>query len=471
MSVEQLNKCSAATSVPIAGLSAELGETAASSADSPLGSGHSVAMSSFDLVVRNASLPDGRTGLDIGVQGGKIAAVAPNLPASGAPELDAAGNLVSPPFVDPHFHLDTSLSLGKPRFNTSGTLFEAIKIWGEGKPSLTAEIFRQRALTWCDWAVGRGVGAIRSHVDIGDPRLLAVDTLLEVRREVAPYLDLQLVAFPQDGIVRTPENRARLETALDRGVEIVGGIPHYEPSYEEGAESIRILCEIAARRGLRVDMHCDENDDPMSRQIATLTAETVRCGLQGRVNASHLASMHSMDNDYVAGLIPKMVEARLSVTCSPLVNITLQARGDTYPRRRGMTRVPELMAAGLTVGFAHDCGVDHYYPLGSADMLEVASMGLHVAQMTASDAMRACFDAVTVNAARVMGLDGYGLAPGCHADFVILQAPNTIEAIRLRAARLKVVRRGKVIAENPPQTASLSLPGRPPSTSFQLPTF
>jgi cytosine deaminase len=428
-------------------------------------------MSSFDLIVRNACLPDGSTGLDIGVQDGKIAAVAPNLPASGGPELDAAGNLVSPPFVDPHFHLDTSLSLGRPRFNTSGTLFEAIKIWGESKPSLTADILRQRALTWCDWAVGRGVLAIRSHVDIGDPRLLAVDTLLEVRREVAPYIDLQLVAFPQDGVMRTPENRDRLQMALDRGIEIVGGIPHYEPSREEGAQSVRWLCELAAKRGLRVDMHCDENDDPMSRHVETMAAETLRCGLKGRVNASHLASMHSMDNDYVAGLIPRMVEAGLTVTCSPLVNITLQGRGDTYPKRRGMTRAPELMAAGLTVAFAHDCGVDHYYPLGSADMLEVASMGLHVAQMTASDAMRACFDAVTVNGARVMGLEGYGLAPGCHADFVILQAPNTIEAIRLRAARLKVVRRGKVVAENAPQTARLFLPSRPASTSFELPTF
>ena len=427
-------------------------------------------MSNFDLVVRNARLPDGRTGLDIGVKGGRIAAVEPGLPA-GSPELDAGDNLVSPPFVDPHFHLDTSLSLGKPRYNESGTLFEAIKIWGEGKPDLTAEIFRERALAWCDWAVGRGVLAIRSHVDIGDPRLLAVDTLLQVRREVAPYIDLQLVAFPQDGILRTPDNLGRLKTALDRGIEVVGGIPHYEPTKQEGTDSVRILCELAAQRGLRVDMHCDENDDPLSRQVDAMAAETVRCGLQGRVNASHLASMHSMDNDYVPGLIQRMVEARLTVTCSPLVNITLQGRGDTYPKRRGMTRVPELMAAGLTVGFAHDCGVDHYYPMGSCDMLEVASMGMHVAQMTARDAMRACFDAVTVNGAKIMGLEGYGLAPGCHADFVILQARDPIDAIRLRAARLKVVRRGKVIAENPPQTARLSLPGRPATTSFEFPAF
>lgn len=323
-----------------------------------------------------------------------------------------------------------------------------------------------RALTYCDWAVGRGLLAIRSHVDIGDPRLLAVDTLLEVRRQVAPYLDLQLVAFPQDGYLRNPEGRRLLEAALYRGVDVVGGIPHFERTMAEGAESVRLLCELAARRGLPVDMHCDESDDPLSRHVETLAAETVRLGLQGRVTGSHLTSMHSMDNYYVSKLVPLMVEARLDVVANPLINITLQGRHDTYPKRRGLTRVPELMAAGLTVAFGHDCVTDPFYPMGSGDMLEVASMGLHVAQMTGTAAMRACFDAVTVNGARLLGLDGYGLEPGCHADFVVLQARDPVEAIRLRAARLYVVRRGKVIAESPAQTASLHLPGRPDSTSY-----
>jgi cytosine deaminase len=425
----------------------------------------------LDLIVRNASLADGRRGIDLGVQAGRITAVEPHLQAEAGQTINAQGRLLAPPFVDSHFHMDATLSVGLPRRNRSGTLLEGIALWGELKPSLTQEAIVERALAYCDWAVAQGLLAIRSHVDICDPRLLAVDALLEVKKKVASYIDLQLVAFPQDGILRTPANRDLLVLALDRGVEVVGGIPHYEPSREEGAESIRILCELAARRGLRVDMHCDENDDPLSRQVDTLAAETVRCGLQGSVNGSHLASMHSMDNDYVAGLIPRMAAARLTVTCSPLVNITLQGRGDTYPKRRGLTRVPELMAAGLTVAFAHDCGVDPYYAMGSCDMLEVASMGMHATQMTGRDAMRACFDAVTANGARLMGLEGYGIAPGCHADFVILQARDPIEAIRLRAARLKVVRRGKVVAENPPQTARLFLPGRPASTSFELPTF
>jgi cytosine deaminase len=424
-------------------------------------------MSSFDLVVRNARLTDGRVGLDIGVKAGRIAAVERGLPA-GSPEIDAGNHLVSPPFVDPHFHMDTALSIGVPRHNQSGTLLEGIQIWGEGKPSLTAEIIAQRALAYCDWAVGRGLLAIRSHVDIGDPRLLAVDVLLDVKRQVAPYLDLQLVAFPQDGYLRAPKAPELLAEALRRGVDVVGGIPHFERTMADGAESVRQLCELAAERGLRVDMRCDESDDPLSRHVEALAVETIRCGLQGRVTGSHLTSMHSMDNYYVSKLIPIMAEAELGVIANPLINITLQGRHDTYPKRRGLTRVPELMAAGLTVAFGHDCTVDPFYPLGSGDMLEVASMALHVAQMTGQAGMRAAFDAVTVNAAKLLGLEDYGLEPGCHADFVILQAHDPIEAIRLRAARLKVVRRGKVIAENPPQTARLHLAGRPASTDFAL---
>ena len=231
---------------------------------------------------------------------------------------------------------------------------------------------------------------------------------------------------------------------------------------------MRLLCEEAARRGLRVDMHCDETDDPMSRHIETLAGETRRLGLGGRVNGSHLTSMHSMDNYYVSKLIPLIAEAGVSAMANPLINITIQGRHDTYPRRRGMTRVPELLAAGVTVAFGHDCVMDPWYSLGSADMLEVASMGLHVAQMTGQDAMRACYRAVTEAPARILGLDGYGIAPGCHADMVLLQARDPVEAIRLRATRLKVIRRGRVIAESAPQVATLRVPGRPATVDWTL---
>ncbi|TXL81689.1 amidohydrolase family protein [Vineibacter terrae] len=423
----------------------------------------------LDLIMRDARLADGRRGVDIGVRGGRIAAVEPSLKAEAGQVIDAQGRLVTAPFVDSHFHMDATLSVGLPRRNRSGTLLEGIALWGELKPILTQEAIVERALAYCDWAVARGLLAIRSHVDICDPRLLAVDALLEVKKKVAPYLDLQLVAFPQDGVYRSAGAIALLQEALRRGVDVVGGIPHFERTMEEGRASVRALCEIAAAQGRLVDMHCDETDDPMSRHVETLAAETVRLGLQGRVVGSHLTSMHSMDNYYVSKLIPLMAEADLGVIANPFANMVLQGRHDTYPKRRGMTRVPELMAAGLTVALGHDSVMDPWYGLGSGDMLDVAHMAVHVAQMTGLEAMAACFTAVTDNAARLLHLDGYGLTPGCHADMVLLDAHDPVEAIRLRATRLKVIRRGQVIAQAPAQQSTLTLPGRPASVSFRRP--
>jgi cytosine/creatinine deaminase len=421
----------------------------------------------IDLLIRNANLADGRQRIDIAVSNGRITEVAPGIPGRARETLEAAGQLVSPPFVDAHFHMDATLSYGLPRVNQSGTLLEGIALWGELKPQLTFEVIVERALTYCDWAVAKGLLAIRSHVDVCDPRLLAVEALLDVKKRVAAYIDLQLVAFPQDGVLRSPGALANLERALELGVEVVGGIPHFERTMADGAESVKLLCERAARRGLRVDIHCDETDDPMSRHIETLAFHTQRLGLQGRVNGSHLTSMHSMDNSYASKLIALMAEAQVSATANPLINITLQGRHDTYPKRRGMTRVPELLAAGVPVAFGHDCVMDPWYSLGSADMLEVAHMGLHIAQMTGQEAMRACFRAVTETPAAILGLEGYGIAPGCHADLVLLQARDPIEAIRLRATRLTVIRRGKIIARTPASTADLQLPGRPATTGFQ----
>ncbi|MBP6902692.1 MAG: amidohydrolase family protein [Burkholderiaceae bacterium] len=424
------------------------------------------------MLIRNATLPDGRTGIDVLVRDGRIAELGPGLcpegPPAGCEVIDAQGWLLSPPFVDAHFHMDATLSYGLPRVNGSGTLLEGIALWGELKPLLTPEALIERALAYCDWAVARGLLAIRSHVDVCDPRLLAVDALLEVKRRVAPYLDLQLVAFPQDGVLRCAGALDNLKRALDRGVDVVGGIPHFERSMADGAESVKILCELAAERGLRVDMHCDESDDPHSRHIETLAFHTQRLGLQGRVTGSHLTSMHSMDNYYVSKLLPLIAEAGVHAVANPLINITLQGRHDSYPKRRGMTRVPELLAAGVNVAFGHDCVMDPWYSLGSGDMLEVASMGLHVAQMTGQAAMRQCFDAVTVNAARVLGLERYGLEPGCDASFVLLQARSPVEALRLRPPRLLVLRRGQVLSRMAPASAALALPGRPASVDFTL---
>ena len=415
----------------------------------------------LDLIVRNATLPNGRGPVDIGAREGCIAAVEPNLAAEARETIDAQGRLVSPPFVDCHFHLDATLSLGLPRLNQSGTLIEGIALWGELKPLLTHEAVAERALRYCDLAVSRGLLAIRSHVDVCDDRLLAVEALLDVKKRVAPYLDLQLVAFPQDGYFRSPNAARNLERALDLGVDVVGGIPHFERTMADGAASVRALCEIAAKRGLPIDLHCDETDDPLSRHIETFAAEAQRLGLGARATASHATSMHSMDNYYVSKLIPLVAESGINVVANPLINITLQGRHDAYPRRRGLTRIPELRAAGVPVALGQDCVMDPWYGLGGADMLDVAHMAVHAVPMTSREAIGWSFHGVTAAAAGVLGLQNYGLDIGDNADLVVLQAADPIEAVRLRAERLAVVRRGRVVARTPARETALSLEGRP----------
>ena len=414
----------------------------------------------FDLLIKGGTLPDGNQ-RDIAITGDRIAAIEPKIEAQASEVIDATGDLVSPPFVDPHFHLDATLSYGLPRVNASGTLLEGISLWGELRDQATVEEMVERALTYCDWAASLGLLRIRSHVDTTPDHLNTVTAMLEVREKVKDYIDLQLVAFPQDGLYRAPNGRENLIRALDMGVEVVGGIPHFERTMADGAASVRDLCEIAAERGLMVDMHCDESDDPHSRHIETLAYETQRLGLQGRVAGSHLTSMHSMDNYYVSKLLPLMAEAGVAAIPNPLINIVLQGRHDTYPKRRGLTRVKEMQALGIAVGWGQDCVRDPWYSLGTGDMLDVAFMGLHVAQMTHPDEMARCFTMVTEVNAQIMGLADYGLKVGADASLVVLDASTPTEAVRLRPARLAVVAKGKIIARSARGDASLSLPGRP----------
>jgi cytosine deaminase len=419
---------------------------------------------SFDLIVKGGILPDGKAA-DIGIRRDRIAAIEPNIDAAARETVDATGCLVAPPFVDPHFHMDATLSYGKPRINASGTLLEGIALWGELKPLLTHEAVKGRALAYCDWAVSMGLLAIRTHVDTCDDRLLAVEALLDVKKEVAPFIDLQLVAFPQDGLYRDPTARENTIRALEMGVDVVGGIPHFERTMADGTRSVTELCEIAAKRGLMVDMHCDETDDPLSRHIEQLSYETQRLGLQGRVAGSHLTSMHSMDNYYVSKLLPLMAEAQVAAIPNPLINIMLQGRHDTFPKRRGLTRVREMLAYGIRVGFGQDCVLDPWYSLGTADMLDVAFMGLHVAQMSSPADMRRCFDMVTTESAAIMELGDYGLAVGKKASLVVLDAGDPVEAIRLRAARLAVVAAGEVVSRRASAHAEVAWGGRKATVS------
>jgi cytosine deaminase len=415
----------------------------------------------FDLLVKGGTLPDGSIA-DIAITGDRIAAVG-QLDAPAVRTIDASGDLVSPPFVDPHFHMDATLSYGLPRVNASGTLIEGISLWGELREIATVDEMVERAVRYCDWAASMGLLAIRTHVDTTPDHLRGVDAMLEVKRRVAPYLELQLVAFPQDGLYRAKNGRENLIRALDRGVDIVGGIPHFERTMEEGAESVKDVARIAADRGLMLDIHCDETDDPMSRHVETMAAEVTRHGLGVRAAGSHLTSMHSMDNYYVSKLLPLIAESEMTVIPNPLINITLQGRHDTYPKRRGLTRVKEMQALGITVGWGQDCVLDPWYSLGTGDMLDVAFMGMHVAQMTHPAEMARCFEMVTHTNARIMNLEGYGLKVGDLASLVVIDADNPTEALRLRPDRLFVVSRGKVIVERARNDARLAIAGRPGS--------
>jgi len=420
----------------------------------------------LDLIVINAKIHGKKELMQIACKEGKILEVAPKIVSSAQEIIDAAGYFVTPPFIDSHIHLDGTLTMGMPRLNKSGTLLEGIKIWGELKPSLTHEAVKARAKKLLLWSIAKGNLAIRSHVDTTDPTLMAVDALLELRHEMKPFIDLQLVAFPQDGVLRSKNGLELLTRALDKGVDVIGGIPHFERTMTQGQESVRLLCELAEQRGLMVDMHCDESDDPLSRHIESLAFETQRLGLQGRVAGSHLTSMHSMDNYYVSKLFALLAEAKMNCICNPLVNMNLQGRHDTYPKRRGLMRVPELLDAGINVSLGHDDVMDPWYPMGTHDMLEVVHMGAHALHMTGVDQQAALFDGVTTNAAKTLNIENYGLTTGCNADMVILQASSQQECIRLRPGRLFVIRRGKVISRMPEILATVNLDSKDVNIDF-----
>ncbi len=421
----------------------------------------------MDLILQNVKLLRRPDLYQIGVEQGRIVAIDLDIPANAAAHtLDIAGNCVIPYFIDSHFHLDSVLSRGMPRFNQSGTLFEGIEIWGDLKAQISRQDIVARATRYCHWAIAQGIGAIRSHVDVSEKTLTTVEALLEVRDAMKEFLTIQLVAFPQDGYLRVAGQDKLLTRALDMGVDIVGGIPHGERSMADGAESIRLLCEIAAARGLRVDMHCDESDDPHSRHIETLVYHTQRLGLHGQVSGSHLTSMHSMDNYYVSKLLTLMQEAKVHAIPNPLINVTLQGRHDSYPKRRGISRIPEMLEKGINVSLGHDCVMDPWYAMGRADMLEVASMAWHLCQMTRPSQSEDVIEMITSRSAETLGIDDYDIKVGNPANFVVLQAKSSHDLLRLKPSRLNVIRNGKIIAESTPQQSKVMLCGQETEIDF-----
>jgi cytosine/creatinine deaminase len=406
----------------------------------------------YDLLICHAQLHGRSRLVDIAIQGDKFARIASDLSMEEAQRvIDAAGRLVTPPFIDAHVHLDAVLTVGEPRHNASGTLLEGIQIWSERKQSLTGGDVKHRALQEIQWEVAQGTLHIRSHVDVCDPNLTALRALLELREEVRDICDLQLVAFPQDGILSFPNGQALMREAIELGCDIVGGIPHYEWTRDMGVEDVHYAFALAKEFNRDVDCHCDETDDPHSRFAEVMAADTIEQGWQGRVTASHCTAMHSYDNAYAFKLIRLLSQAQVNVIANPFDNIVLQGRFDTYPRRRGITRVKELLLGGVNVALGHDSVMDPWFPLGRGDMLSAAQLALFLCHMSGRDEIDAVFDLITTNAAKALRIqDRYGIEEGKPADFLILDAPSAFEALRLLPARLHVFKNGREIASTTP---------------------
>jgi cytosine deaminase len=408
-----------------------------------------------DLLLRNARIAGQDTLTDIGVADGVITAVrnsgtAPAADGGTAEVIDLAGRLVTPPLVEPHIHLDAVLTAGQPRPNVSGSLFEGIAVWAERVAQLSYADVQQRVRQVLRWQLACGVQHVRSHVDVCDPQLRALQALVDLREEVRGLIGLQLVAFPQQGILGFDGGKELMRKAVELGADVVGGIPHYELTREDGVESVRFAMALADEHGLAVDIHCDETDDDHSRFVEVMAAETIRRGMSGRVTASHTTAMHSYNNAYAYRLISNIARAGLHMVTNPLDNSVLQGRFDTGPIRRGHTRVKQLQEAGVNVCIGHDSVMDPWYPLGYGDPLQAAFVLVHLGQMSGDNELRRLIEMITVCPAAALGLAGYGLRPGGPADLVVFDAPSEADALRLVAPRTLVLRGGKVVARSVP---------------------
>ncbi len=420
----------------------------------------------LDLLLRGARLPRADRLQDIGIASGRIVAAAPDA----REVVDLGGALVTPALVEPHIHLDAVLTAGEPRQNVTGSLFEGIAIWAERVKSLTVEDVKTRVRTVLRWQLANGVLHVRSHVDVCDPELRALRGLIELREEVKDQMDIQLVAFPQQGIYSFEGGESLMRKAVQMGADVVGGIPHYELTRAYGERSIHFAMELAAEHGLMVDIHCDETDDDQSRFLEVMAAETIRLGLSGRVTASHTTAMHSYNNAYAHRLINNVKRAGLHMVTNPLDNSVLQGRFDSYPIRRGHTRVKELLAAGVNVCLGHDSVMEPWYPLGYADPLQAAFVLVHYGQMSGQNELETLIDMITTRPAQALGISNYGLSEGGPADLVVFEAPSEMDALRLVAPRRMVLRHGRVVARTQPSQTTVLWAGREEPVDFLKPS-
>ena len=421
----------------------------------------------MDLIVRRAAIAGSKGLVDIAVRGDRIARIAPSIPEKGAEEIDAAGGLVTPSLIEPHIHLDAVLTVGDPRYNATGSLFEGIEIWGERVKTLTHDDVKRRANQAIKWMLAHGVTHIRTHVDVCDPSLTALRALLEVREAWRSVVTIQIVAFPQQGIYSFPDGEALMVKAMEMGVDVVGGIPHYEWTREYGERDVKTVLRLAKEYGRQADLHCDETDDDQSRFLELVAAETIRLGLQDRVTASHTTAMHSYSNAYAYRLIRWMRRAGVHIITNPLDNAVLQGRFDAYPIRRGFTRVKELLANGINVCIGHDSIMDPWYPLGVGDPIQACFVMVHYGQMSGYDELNTLLDMVTTRAAACFGLTDYGLAEGRRADLVVFNAPTPMDVVRTIAPRTAVISRGRVVARTAPARSEVILGGAPEIVRFQ----
>jgi len=410
----------------------------------------------IDLLLTNTSRGD--LGIDNGVFVG---------PAEARETRDLGGRLVTPPLVEPHIHLDAVLTVGQPRPNVSGSLFEGIAIWSQRVQELTVEDVKHRVAQVLRWQLAHGVQHVRSHVDVCDPSLRALRALVELRDEVRGMVDLQLVAFPQQGILAFDGGRDLMRKAVELGADVVGAIPHYELTREDGVESVRFAMALAEEHGLLVDIHCDETDDEHSRFVEVMAAETIRRGMGGRVTASHTTAMHSYNAAYAARLITNIARAGLHMVTNPLDNAVLQGRFDTGPIRRGHTRVKQLREAGVNVAIGHDSVMDPWYPLGHGDPLQAAFVLAHLGQMSGDAELKALIDMITVAPAAALGVADYGLSVGNPADLVVFDARSEAEALRLQRPRHLVLRAGRVVAATQPARSTVTWHGTEEEVDFR----
>ncbi len=421
----------------------------------------------IDLLLRDVRLPGSAAPTDLGVDGGLLVAVDAETDAHVVRHL--GGRLVTPPLVEPHIHLDAVLTVGQPRPNVSGSLFEGIAIWSERVRTLTVDDVLTRAREVLRWQVACGVLAVRTHVDVCDPDLTALRALLELREEARGLVDLQIVAFPQQGILGFDGGADLMRKAVGLGADVVGGIPHYELTREDGVASVEFTFALAEEFGLRVDVHCDETDDEHSRFVEVMAAETIRRGMAGRVTASHTTAMHSYGGAYAYRLIRNIARSGMHMVVNPLDNAVLQGRFDTGPVRRGITRVKELQAAGVNVCIGHDSVMDPWYPLGHGDPMQAAFVLAHLGQLSGDEELRRLVTMVTTAPAAALGLPDHGLVPGAPADLVVHDAPTEADAVRLVPRRLLVLKGGRTVAHTVPAQTTVVWAGTEAGVDFLRP--